>query len=241
VLLYVERWLKAGILNSTGILLERATGTPQGGVISPLLANVFMHVVFDKWMKLHHHEKPFVRYADDIVVHCKTNKQARFLLAKIRHRLTDCKLALHPQKTCIINMRGITTEKHPRSFDFLGFTFKPYWTKTAKGFKILITTFISRKSMSSIQDKFRRMELHKRRNPVEVLAKLLNPISRDIINYYCKLWSGHTYHIWQQLNFRLWKWVRWDKGLSGMSGLHWLRTKYRENPNLFYHWKIAHP
>lgn len=241
VLRYVERWLKAGTLNKSGILLERATGTPQGGVICPLLANVFMHVVFDKWMKLHHHEKPFVRYVDDIVVHCKTNKQARFLLAKIRNRLTECKLALHPQKTRIINMRGITTEKYPRSFDFLGFTFKPYWTKTAKGFKILITTFISQKSMSSIQDKFRRMELHKRRKPVEVLAKMLNPITRGVINYYCKLWAGHSYHLWQQLNFRLWKWVRWEKGLSGKAGYQWLRTKYKEKPNLFYHWKIAHP
>lgn len=200
VLLYVERWLKSGVLTTSGIILERATGTPQGGVISPLLANIFLHVVFDSWMLLHHPEKPFVRYADDIVVHCKTDKKARFLLAKIRSSLSECGLALHPQKTRIINMRGITIEKYPRSFDFLGFTFKPYWTKTTKGFKILITTFISQKSMSSIQDKFRKMELHKRRKPVEVLAKLLNPITRGIIGYYCKLWSGHTYRLWQQLN-----------------------------------------
>jgi group II intron reverse transcriptase/maturase len=241
VLLYVERWLKAGLLNKSGIVLERATGTPQGSVISPLLANVFLHVVFDKWMKLHHPEKLFVRYADDIVVHRKTNNQARYVLALIRNRMSACKLTLHAQKTRIINMRGIITEKHPRSFYFLGFTFKPYWTKTEKGFKILNTTFISQKSMSSIQDKFRRMELHKRRKPVEVLAKMLNPITRGIINYYCKLWAGHSYRLWQQLNFRLWKWVRWEKGLTAKSWYQWLKTKYKENPNLFYHWKIAHP
>jgi RNA-directed DNA polymerase len=241
VLLYVGRWLRAGILRKDGILLDRTTGTPQGGVISPLLANIFLHVVFDKWMEKQHPEKPFVRYADDMVVHCKTDKQARFLLAKIRYRLAECKLAVHPKKTRIVNMRGITTEKHPRSFDFLGFTFKPYWAKTAKGFKLLITSFMSQKSMSSVQDKFRSMKLHKRRKPLEQLAKLLNPITRGVINYYCKIWASHTHRLWNQLNHRLRKWVKWEKGFYANSTDHWLKTKYKENPNLFYHWKIAHP
>jgi RNA-directed DNA polymerase len=241
VLLYVSRWLKAGIISKDGNLQDRITGTPQGGVISPLLSNIFLHVVFDKWMEKQHPEKPFVRYADDAVVHCKTDKQARFVLAMIRKRLSDCKLADHPKKTRIINMRGITEEKHPRSFDFLGFTFKPYWTKTAKGFKILITNFISQKSMSSIMDKFRKLGLHKRRKPLEFLAKILNPITRGVINYYCKIWSGHTDRLWKQLNFRLMKWVIWEKGLSVRSAVRWLKTKFRENPNLFYHWRIVHP
>ena len=241
VLMYVKRWLKAGILIKDGTLLDRLTGTPQGGVISPLLANIFLHVVFDKWMEKHHPEKPFVRYADDIVVHCKTDTQARFVLAKIRSRLAECKLSVHPKKTRIVNLRGITTDKYPRRFDFLGFTFRPYWTKTAKGCKILITVFISRKSRSSVQEKFRSMKLHKRRKPLEELARMLNPITRGVINYYCKLWTGHTYYLWNQLNHRLWKWVKWEKGLYAKSAFQWLRRKYKENPNLFYHWKIAHP
>ena len=89
VLLYVRRWLKAGIMNKDGALQDRITGTPQGGVASPLLSNIFMHVVFDKWMEKYHPEKPFVRYADDVIVHCKTDKQARFVLAMIRKRLSD--------------------------------------------------------------------------------------------------------------------------------------------------------
>ena len=241
VLLYVRRWLKAGILNKEGALQDRITGTPQGGVASPLLSNIFMHVVFDKWMEKHHPEKPFVRYADDIIVHCKTDKQAKYVLAMIRKRLSECKLADHPKKTRIVNMRGITKEKYPRSFDFLGFTFKPYWTKTAKGFKILITNFISQKSMSSVMDKFRRLGLHKRRKPLEFLAKVLNPITRGVINYYCKIWSGHTYRLWKHLNVRLLKWVIWEKGLYVKSAVRWLKTKFMENPNLFYHWKIVHP
>ena len=241
VLLYVSRWLKAGIMNKAGNLQDRITGTPQGGVASPLLSNIFMHVVFDKWMEKHHPEKPFVRYADDIIVHCKTDKQAKYVLAMIRKRLSECKLADHPKKTRIVNMRGITKEKYPRSFDFLGFTFKPYWTKTAKGFKILITNFISQKSMSSVMDKFRRLGLHKRRKPLEFLAKVLNPITRGVINYYCKIWSGHTHRLWQHLNARLLKWVIWEKGLYVKSAVRWLKTKFKENPNLFYHWKIVHP
>jgi RNA-directed DNA polymerase len=76
VLLYVARWLKAGIIQKDGMYLERVSGTPQGGVASPLLANIFLHVVFDKWMEKNHPGKPFERYADDIVVHCKSEKQA---------------------------------------------------------------------------------------------------------------------------------------------------------------------
>jgi RNA-directed DNA polymerase len=99
VLLYVERWLTAGIIRKDGEALKTVMGTPQGGVISPLLANIFLHVVFDKWMEKEHPEKPFERYADDIVVHCKTEKQAKFVMAAIKERLTFCKLQLHPVKT----------------------------------------------------------------------------------------------------------------------------------------------
>lgn len=241
VLLYVSRWLKAGIITKDGISTDRITGTPQGGVISPLLANIFMHVAFDKWMETYHPDKPFERYADDIVVHCKTDRQARYVLDMIRRRLSRCKLTLHPVKTRIINLRGITSEQYPRSFDFLGFTFKPIWTKTAKGFKHLVTVYMSRKSMSSVLDKFRRLRLHKWRRPLEQLAAVLNPITRGVIGYYCKVWSAHTKWVWNQLNYRLWKWVKWEKGLYAQAAIRWLRRKCREKPDLFYHWKIARP
>ncbi len=192
VLRYVARWLKAGILQNDGNQVDRMSGTPQGGVISPLLANIFLHVAFDGWMQRHHPEKPFVRYADDIVVHCKTEKQARFVLANIKERFTHCKLKVHPEKTRIVKLRGLTTQKHPGSFDLLGFTFKPYWTKTAKGQKLLVTVFMSQKSMSRVVEKFRKMVVHKWRMPVEQLANALNPITPGVINYYGKWWSSHT-------------------------------------------------
>jgi RNA-directed DNA polymerase len=99
VLMYVRRWLGAGVADKGKTFVQPTAGAPQGGVISPLLSNIFLHVVFDKWMERTHPEKPFERYADDIVVHCKTEKQSRFMLKEITRRMNDCKLNLHPTKT----------------------------------------------------------------------------------------------------------------------------------------------
>lgn len=90
-------------------------------------------------------------------------------------------------------------------------------------------------------DTFRKMHLHKKRKPLLYIAKLLNPITRGVIGYYCKIWSDHTWRLWNHLNDRLIKWAIWQFGLSNMAAVHWFRSKYKENPNLFYHWKIAHP
>jgi RNA-directed DNA polymerase len=130
VLMYIKRWLQAGIHQKDGMVLERLTGTPQGGVISPLLANIYLHVVFDKWMQKNFPDKPFERFADDVVVHCKTEKQAKFVLKSIQKRMATCKLTLHPDKTKLINLTGITKNVYPRKFDYLGYTFKPLWSKT---------------------------------------------------------------------------------------------------------------
>ena len=241
VLMYTERWLKAGTLQSDGNYVDRVTGTPQGGVISPLLANIFLHVVFDKWMEKYHPEKPFVRYADDIVVHCKTEKQTQYVLSSIQKRLAECKLGTNPQKTRIVNLGGITRNKYPRSLDFLGFSLHPWWCKTGKGYRVMITAFISAKSVSKALDKFGRLKIHKWRKPIEVLAKELTPIIRGIKNYYCKVWTGHTRYLWRQLNVHLYKWVQWEKGMYKKAAILWLRKKYREQPRLFPHWELVNP
>lgn len=241
VLMYVERWLKAGIIKTDGSYIDRRTGTPQGGVISPLLANIYLHVAFDKWMEKNHPEKPFERYADDIVVHCKTDKQAKFVLTQISKRMADCKLTLHPTKTKIINLCGITNEKYPRSLDFLGFTLRPAWSKTKSRFWLMPTSFISQKSITSVLEKFRKLKIHKRRKSIEELAGALNPIIRGVVNYYCKFYATHTYYVWWQLNERLIKWVQWEKGLYKRQAIQWLKIKYREKPNLFHHWQLVHP
>lgn len=241
VLLYVTRWLKAGIVQQDGMYLDSETGTPQGGVISPLLANIFLHVVFDKWMDIHHPEKPFERYADDIVVHCKTEKQALFVLKMIQQRMTDCKLTLHPVKTKIINLRGKTEKKYPRSFDFLGFTLRPLWAKTSKGLKLMVSGFMSTKSKTRVWAKFKSFHIHKWRQPIELIALKLKPVVQGVINYYCRFWTAHTHQVWYQLNQRLLKWVQWEKGLYKMAAIKWLQLKYKEQPRLFPHWQLVHP
>ena len=241
VLMYINRWLKAGILQGDGMELDRLTGTPQGGVISPLLSNVFLHVVFDKWMGKHHPDKPFERYADDIVVHCKTEKQALFVKSVIQSRLKDCKLSLHPEKTKIVNFRGESERKYPRSLDFLGFTLRLQMVNTKIGLKLMTTCVISRKSKSNVLAKFRSMKIHKMRTSIEMVSAKLKPVIRGIINYYCKFWSGHTHGLWRQLNDRLVKWVKWEKKKSVRAAIRWLKGVYIKQPRLFPHWELVRP
>jgi RNA-directed DNA polymerase len=241
VLLYIRRWLKSGILQEDGERIDRVTGTPQGGVISPLLANIFMHVCFDKWMDKFHPEKPFERYADDVVVHCKTEKQALFVLRQIKERLTQCKLTLHPLKTQIVNLLGTSENKYARSYDFLGFTIRPQWCKVKTGSMLLPSIFISRKSESSILEKFSKLQMHKRRGNIEKLEAEMKPMLQGIINYYCKFSTGHMRKVCNQLNKRLMKWVQWEKGLYVMASVRWPKKKYKDNPNLFPHWALVHP
>lgn len=240
VLLYVRRWLKAGVVQQDGCYVDRLTGTPQGGVISPLLANIFLHVTFDKWMEQQHGRKPFERYADDIVVHCKTERQAKYLLQEIKQRFTQCKLQVHEGKTQIVSIRGSSEKKYKMSFDFLGFTIEPHYTKVKGGERrILPRCVISKKSVTSVLGKFKR--IHKRRVSVEVLAKELNPVIRGVMNYYCKFWTSHTYTLWNHLNKRLQKWVKWEKGLYTFASIRWLQQQYAYRPDLFAHWQLVHP
>ncbi len=241
ILLYVERWLKAGIIEQDGKATQTVLGTPQGGVISPLLANIFLHVVFDKWMEKEHSEKPFERYADDIVVHCKTEKQAIYVLNKIKQRMQECKLKLHPTKTKIVNLRGFSQKKYPKGFDFLGFTIRPNSVKFKHRVSVVPSIFISTKSRSSLLRKFKEWQIHKRRKPIESIANYLKPLIRGVMNYFHKFSSGHMNYVWKQLNARLLKWVKWEKGLSVIASIKWLQQKYKSNPSLFPHWKVAHP
>jgi len=243
VLMYVERWLKAGIITKEGMYTDSLTGTPQGGVISPLLANLFLHVVFDKWMQQNHPDKPFERYADDIVVHCKTDKQAKYMLRKIGSRLKQCKLTLHSEKTKIVNLRGRSEKKYPRKCNFLGFTLKPVHTfvKKSQKFRTIPMAVMSREAKSRVLKKLCKMQLHKRRKPIERLADDLRPVLQGVINYFCKANSVYTWSFWYAVNQKLLKWVKWEKGLSLTKAIYWLRSVWKRNPKLFPHWKLAHP
>lgn len=241
VLLYIERWLKAGIVQRDGLRIDRETGTPQGGVISPLLANIYLHVVFDRWMQIHYPDIPFERYADDVIVHCKTEKQTRYILSVIRERMRVCKLTLHPEKTKVVNLTGKTERKYPRKFDYLGYTFKPLWSKTKKGFHLMVAPVMSTKSKKSVNAKLRNLQIHKMRMKIEEIARKLNPILTGTINYYCKFMPRKTQLLWYTLNQRLVKWVSWQKKCNHWDAIRYLRTKWKENPRLFAHWRLVHP
>jgi len=135
ILLYIERWLKAPVQAEDSTVLSRECGTPQGSVISPLLANIFMHYAFDKWMKENLPLVPFERYADDALVHCKSEQQAKYVLEAISKRLELCKLELHPEKTKIVYCKDELRKGSYKNeqFDFLGFTFRPRLSKNRKG------------------------------------------------------------------------------------------------------------
>jgi group II intron reverse transcriptase/maturase len=241
VSMYVERWLKAGIFQRDSTITPTLTGTPQGGVISPLLANIFLHAVFDKWMENNHRNIPFERYADDIVIHCRTEKQAHYILGQIRNRINACKLELHPEKTRIVNLHGRSERRYPKSFNFLGFSIQPKPYRCKNGIRTLPVILVSQKSKTCIGQKFRTMHLHKWRTSLEHIAHTINPVIRGIINYYHKFNRYDMWQVWHQMNVRLLKWVKWEKRLNSRKAQKYLRAKYKENPTLFAHWQLVYP
>ena len=199
VLLYIERWLKAPVQMEDGSVVPRTAGTPQGGVISPLLANLFLHYAFDTWMARKFPHIPFERYADDIICHCKSAEEARALWGAIADRFAACKLVLHPQKTKIVyckdvNRRGDFPDIH---FDFLGFQFrarKIMWVKADR--RIFAHSFqpaASPKALTRISREIRSWALHHRSDksltelaadvqPVHPrLDHLLQPLLQDAV------------------------------------------------------------
>ncbi|CAN5271395.1 group II intron reverse transcriptase/maturase [soil metagenome] len=249
LLLYIERWLTAPVQLADGRIQERTMGTPQGGVISPLLANLFLHYTFDEWMKRNYPNNPFERYADDVIVHCKTSTEATSLKSAIEERLKDCKLELHPLKTKIVyckddNRKEIFPEKQ---FDFLGYTFRPRHAKSKEGkYFVSFSPAISTKAAKSIKQTMREWKLQVKCNrTIEEIAEWINPVLRGWINYYGKFRKTALNRIFSLLNIRLTKWAKWKyKKLKGQSrkAMHWLGDIAKQKPTLFAHWELGiHP
>ena len=182
VLLYIERWLKAPVQMEDGSVVSRTAGTPQGGVISPLLANLFLHYAFDMWMARTYPHIPFERYADDAICHCKSAEEAQALWRALADRFAVCKLSLHPEKTKIVYCKDVNRRgDYPnQSFDFLGFTFrarKTVWHGHlyAHGFR----PAPSPKALKAISRAIRRWTLHHRSDKsLQDLAAIYNPYIR---------------------------------------------------------------
>lgn len=245
-LLYVERWLKAPLQQPNGVLETRDQGTPQGGVISPLLSNLFLHYVFDAWMKKHFPEIPWCRYADDGLLHCRSMRQARELHRALDERFRECGLALHPHKTKIVYCRDSNrcAEYPVKSFEFLGYTFRGRTSQNAKGeLFISFSPAVSNGALKSMRAVIRKSNLRNRVDrSIEDIARDFNPVLQGWINYYGRFNRSALYPFLRYFNHALRDWVvnkhKRFRGKKTRAG-QYLERMAKTNPGLFAHWRYG--
>lgn len=248
VKMYIVRWLECPIQTSKGELIhKKGEGTPQGGVISPLLANLFLHYVLDKWLEKEYPQLSFVRYADDVIVHCYSESQGLEVLNAIKNRLEQCKLRLSETKTKIVYCQDYRRPKikgYSKKFDFLGFTFKPRSkaSKTGRGMFLGFDCEISQKSQTRIVQKWKDLKFHKQSNiGVQKIANELRLQTIGIARYYGYFKIRSLRKLFRHLENRLAKWVRNKyKSMKGsyIKAHSWLAGIKISYPTLFYHWQL---
>jgi RNA-directed DNA polymerase len=242
--LYVERWLTAPMQEEDGQLVTRDKGTPQGGVVSPLLANLFLHYAL--WMQRNYPQLQFERYADDVIVHCRTEKQAQEVRAAIALRMQECRLELHPEKTKIVYCKDDDRRETyaQEKFDFLGYTFRPRGSKSRRGkYFVNFSPAISEKASKAIRRTIRKWKLHMRSDKsLEDLSRMFNPIIRGWIQYYGRFYRSGLYPLVQYLNRVLARWAtRKYKKLRHhfRRADQWITRVSRRDLQLFAHWQIG--
>ena len=250
ILLYTERWMKAPVQLKDGTLkVSEGKGTPQGGVISPLLANIFLHFAFDTWFVKQHHNGRFERYADDIIVHCSSFKETMRTLESISLRLKEYKLDLNQSKTRIVYCHNSQKPRIPdtevyRSFDFLGYTFKPRIVKVRGIIQMGFSPGISRKSQKRINEGCYKLKLHRMVHlTLDKIAIILRSKTRGWISYFGKFRRSDMHGVFRTLNFRLARWVRNKyrrfRRKRRSFAYKWLVEVSKNFPNLFVHWEYG--
>ena len=246
VLLLVERWLTAPMRMQGGSEHPRAVGTPQGGPLSPVLANLFLHYALDRWLATNHPDIPFCRYADDGILHCRTEEEANTMREHLDARLRDCKLELHPDKTRVVYCRDSnrTSNAENVQFDFLGYAFKPRKAISRTG--VVFSSFspaISQSSATSIRQTVRSWRLGlKSHSSLEELARWISPVVRGWIGYYCRFHRSAFMVIAKHLDETLVRWaMRKYKRFRGHKtrAIEWLAAVRRTRTGLFPHWSLA--
>ncbi len=245
IVLYIERWLKTPFKMQDGTIVERPAGTPQGGVISPVLANLFMHYVFDDFMSKEFPNIPWVRYADDGALNCVSIKQAKYIIKVLDKRFKLFGLELNLDKTKIVycqddNRKG---NYENTSFDFLGYTFRKRIARKKTG--ELFVSFLpamSDKAQKEIRKIIRGWRLQdKTSKNLKEIGEKINPQIQGWINYYSQYYKTAIYNILRYINRCLIKWVRrkYRNKNSRKRATKWLDKIAKENSNIFAHWKFG--
>ena len=245
VLMYVERWLKMPVQKQDGTVEpKQGKGTPQGGVISPLLANLYLHFAMDKWLSNHYPTVRFVRYADDVVIHCSTHQQAEQVKEALINRLAEVKLKVNESKTHIAYCKDYRRkESHEKvKFEFLGFSYQPRARKSKRDGKnfMAFTAEISQTNKKRIIQTIRELGVWlDTRVEIQSIAAQLNAKLRGWINYY-GLYSKRSLRIaLVKVEERLVKWLKKKHKAGTRKARAKLKVIRRENPELFYHWRIV--
>ena len=244
VLLYIERWLKAPMEMPDERQVERTRGTPQGGVVSPLLANLFLHYAFDRWVTRHLRSVRFCRYADDGVIHCKSQAQAEHVLRRIAARFKSCGLELHPDKTRIVYCRDVNrpADYPVVKFTFLGYTFQP--RKAVDKYGRIYVNFspaVSRDALRAMRQTIRSWHLQLMCDrEVGDLSRMFNPILRGWMNYYGRFRGSAMDVVWKHVNAYLTRWLRRKyKRLARHKtrAVHALGKLAAASPRAFVYWE----
>jgi RNA-directed DNA polymerase len=229
-----------------GTLVERERGTPQGAVVSPVLANLFLHYAFDCWMRREHPDIPFERYADDAICHCRSEAQALELRQTLEQRFADCLLQLHPQKTKVVYCKDANRpgEYPERSFDFLGYTFRPRMARNHYGKRFVgFIPAVSKKAGKRMRLSVRRWRLHRRSDlELEDIAKWVRPVLTGWVRYYGRFYPSKLREELRTIDAFIVRWAsRKYKRFQGhtMATWDWLRALKRRNPSLFAHWALG--
>jgi RNA-directed DNA polymerase len=243
VILYIERWLKAP-MEIEGNRVERDRGTPQGGVVSPLLANLFLHYSIDLWLRRHMRSVRLCRYADDGVIHCQSEEQARFVLKTLGERLRQCGLELHPEKTRIVYCQDVNrTARYPTvKFTFLGYTFQP--RKSVDKYGRLYVNFspaVSRDAMKAMRQTVRGWHLQLMCDKtLSDLSNMFGPVLRGWANYYGRFYRSALKPLWWHVNDYLVRWLqrkykRLARGVTRAARA--LGRLAEREPRSFVHWE----
>ena len=246
VILHIERWLKAPFQTKDGEVIKREKGTPQGGVISPLLANLFLHYAFDLWMNREYPHLPFERFADDGIVHCRSEGEATHVMTSLSRRLSDCKLEIHPVKSRIVYCKDDKRKRdYPNTkFVFLGYEFRARLCKARSGNIFAgFAPAVSPASRKKLMDTVRKLRIPIRPgSSIQDLRAWINPIMRGWINYFGVYFRSALRNTARLVNRVIVNWAkRKFKRFMRRRGpaMAWLKRIFKKNPKLFAHWSLG--